>query len=469
MVSVSKKDVFWGYFAEFFSILSGLVTLPLILRILTPEEIGMNYIMLTIGSMVSLFDFGFGTQFGRNVTYVFSGVNILHKDFVEKNESNNQINYKLLATMIKTAQYVYKRISLIVLFILLTFGTYYISIISNNFTLIENALIIWIIYSASIFFNIYYTYYMSLLIGKGMIKESKIAIVLSKIFSVTIIFILLYLDTGLISVAIASLISPFVSRYLSQKYFYTVDLKNKIMTQIITKREINVLFEIIWFNAKKMGLIAVSASSLTYLTTFIIGLFLKLSDVASFGLMIQLTSLIGVVSMSFFNTILPNLSYLYVNNNDKVFKNKLALSLIVFIILFFIGSLFLIFFAPYFLNIIGSNTYLPATVVIVVFLIFNFFEKFQSIFSQVLLIENKVVFINAAIITGLSSVFLVYISLKFNLGFTGVVFFQALPTFCYSAWKWPLVAMKRHNINFFQDIILNGFYELNKQIKLFQR
>jgi hypothetical protein len=464
MISVSKKDIFWSYFAEFFSIVSGLITLPLILGVLSPEEVGMNYIMLTIGSVVSLFDFGFGTQFGRNITYVFSGVKTLNKTFVEKNESNSEINYRLLATMIKTAQYVYKRISLVVLFILLTFGTYYISVITNNFTLIKNALIIWIIYSLSIFFNIYYTYYMSLLIGKGMIKESKIAILLSKISNVIIVFILINFNAGLISVALASLVAPFVSRYLSHNFFYKADLTNKIKSQLISKYEINELFEIIWFNAKKMGFIAIAASSLTYLTTFIIGFFLSLSDVASFGLMIQFSNLIGVLAMSLFNTMIPNLSYLYVTKDENHFKDKLSLSVFVFYVLYFLGSVILIYIAPYFLEKIGSNTYLPSRFALAFFLFFNFFEKNQALYSQILLIENKIPFMKTAIITGIISTLFVFWVLYFEGGIEQVVLAQAMPILAYSAWKWPREACKKFKISFTDDILLRGISQFKKII-----
>ena len=105
LVNVSRKDVFWGYFAQFFSIGSGIITLPLVLHMLSEEEIGMNYLMLTLGSLVALFDFGFSPQFGRNVTYIFSGAQELKEEGISV--SSSEINYRLLATMIHTAKYVY--------------------------------------------------------------------------------------------------------------------------------------------------------------------------------------------------------------------------------------------------------------------------------------------------------------------------------------------------------------------------
>lgn len=79
-ITLSKKDIVWGYFAHFFSLATGLITLPLILNMLSTEEIAMNYLMITIGSLESLFDFGFAPQFGRNITYIFSGAQELRKE-----------------------------------------------------------------------------------------------------------------------------------------------------------------------------------------------------------------------------------------------------------------------------------------------------------------------------------------------------------------------------------------------------
>ena len=76
-IKVSKSDVVWSYVAQFFNIGAGFITLPLILHMLSTEEIAMNYLMLTIGSMVALIDFGFAPQFGRNVSFVFSDSNLV--------------------------------------------------------------------------------------------------------------------------------------------------------------------------------------------------------------------------------------------------------------------------------------------------------------------------------------------------------------------------------------------------------
>jgi len=91
MVSLSKKDVVWSYTAQFFKLASGILILPIILRMLTVEEIALNYLLIALGAMVALFDFGFSPQFSRNITYVFTGATDLKKDGVRVVKDSNTI------------------------------------------------------------------------------------------------------------------------------------------------------------------------------------------------------------------------------------------------------------------------------------------------------------------------------------------------------------------------------------------
>lgn len=56
-IEIGKLDIVWSYISKFLGMASGVLVLPFILNKLSPEEIGLNYLMLTIGSMVYLFDY----------------------------------------------------------------------------------------------------------------------------------------------------------------------------------------------------------------------------------------------------------------------------------------------------------------------------------------------------------------------------------------------------------------------------
>lgn len=449
MIKVSKNDIYWSYFAQIFSVASGLVTLPLILKLLTAEEIGMNYLMLSLGALVSLFDFGFTPQFSRNITYVFSGAQVLRKEGLSVTEYST-INYRLLSTMIYTAKFVYRRLAIIVLLVMLSLGTIYIYYVTNGFTNIDYSLLIWLLFSVGIFFNIYYSYYTSLLIGKGLIMESKKAMVYSRVVQIILTFVFLYSGLGLMGVVLANLIAPFVSRYISYHYFFTLELNESIKVYEISKGEKLELFEIVWYNAKKLGLVFVGAYAINKLSIFLAGLYLSLSDIASYGLMIQLFGLLSMVSGMFFSVLEPLFSSFRTKGDNKALIKEFAFSMNIYYLTFIIGAIVLLLLGPYFLSLISSNVTLPSNIIMILFAVVLFLEGNHSNFATLIITNNSVPFVTSALVAGFFIGLGDYISLKYTgYGILGLVVVQGLVQVVYANWKWPYEVCKEFRISFF--------------------
>lgn len=464
-ITLSKTDVVWGYFAQFFSLATGLITLPLILNMLSTEEIAMNYLMITIGSMVSLFDFGFAPQFGRNITYIFSGAQELKKEGIEISTSSDNINYRLLATMIHTARYVYRRIGFVVLVVMLTFGTIYIAKATNDFSNIKNSFLIWLVYSLSTFLNVYYSYYSALLLGKGLIKESKQASVYTSLLKITLTFSFLYGGLGLLGVALANIISPFANRFISYFYFFSQDLKNKISSYKISNEEKIGLFKIIWYNSKKLGLVFFGSFAISKLGIFLAGLFLSPSDVASYGLMIQLVGIISGISSTLFSIYQPKFAELRVNNKNEILIRNFTFTQIVFYALFILGTTLLTFLGPPLLKIIQSNAVLPSTFILVLFSIIMLLEGNHSNFSTFIVTQNTIPFVKPSLIAGAAIGIGSFITLQFtDLGILGLVLVQGISQIVYANWKWPLVVCREFNISF-PSFIRMGLRESYNKVK----
>lgn len=468
MIKISRKDVLWSYFAQIFTVASGLITLPLILKLLSAEEIGMNYLMLSLGALVSLFDFGFTPQFSRNIAYVFTGAQALQKEGVAVTETNT-INYRLLATMIHTAEFVYRRLAIVVLLVLLTLGTYYIYYVTKGFTNIDNSLSIWVLYSIGTFFNIYYSYYSSLLIGKGLIMESKKAMVYSRLVYILLAFLFLFSGFGLMGVVLANLIAPFVNRFISYRYFFTEELNEKISIHSISKKEKLELFEIVWHNAKKLGLVFLGAYAINKLSIFLAGLYLSLADVGSYGLMIQLFGLLSMVAGMFFNVFEPRFSSLRTKGDSTALLKEFAFSMNIYYLTFISGAIVLVYSGPYFLSLISSNVTLPSLFIMSLFAVVLFLEGNHSNFATLIVTNNSVPFVTSALVAGFFIGLGDYISLKYTgYGILGLVAVQGLVQLAYANWKWPLFIFKEFNIDIINFIIL-GFNEtlfrLNTLIK----
>ena len=451
-VEITKKDVTWSYVAKLFQIGSGLVTLPLILRLLTTEEVGMNYLMLTVSSIVGLMDFGFSPQFGRNFTYVNSGARRLCREGVEE-ERGGSIDWHLLSVLISTARFVYRRLSVLALIVMLTFGTGYIWYLTEGFTNVNNSLYIWILYSFSTYFNIYFSYYSSLLTGSGMIRESSQAAILSKSAYLVLCTLFLLLGWGLFAVVAANFIAPFVQRYVSYRAYFKPELKARLADQTVIREDIRETFSVIWFNAKKLGINFIGAYAVNKMGMFIIGFFLPLATIGSYGLLTQLSTIVTGIANTMFVTYLPKVSNCRVTGDRPMLKRTISFSMVVGQIIMLAGALGIIFVAPYLLELIKSQTMLPSRLICVLYLVIVALELNHSEFASVISTENKIPYVVPSLVSGGAIVLLTFVSLKFTtLGLLGVVLVQGIVQAAYNNWRWPLWVFRE------LDMSISEFY-----------
>lgn len=458
-VRITKKDVIWSYVAQFFNIGSGFITLPLVLHILTADEIGMNYLMMTVSTLVGLLDFGFAPQFARNITYVFAGAHEIKKEGVADTCGN--IDYNLLRNMIGVAKMVYSRLAFFSLVLMLTLGTWYIYRVTDGFTNVSNSLLIWIIYSFSVFFNIYFVYYSSLLTGKGLIMEGKKAMIAQRSVYILLTYILLLLGCGLIGVVVSNFLSPFVGRIISYRYFYNKEMKESLSNTEYSKKAQKELFITIWYNAKKLGLVFLGSYAINKFGMFIASLFLTLEEIASYGLMLQLFSIIVSISCTFNYAAQTEFAAFNAEGHRQKELDKFALSMFIYYCLFCFGSLAIIVIGPWALSLIGSNATLPSTLILSLYAIVLLLENNHAMFASVIVSGNKIPFVESSLIAGAMICIGSYLSLKFTtLGILGLVIIQGICQLAYSNWKWPYVVCRDFHISFLEFLKIGAIQTL---------
>lgn len=457
-VRASKSDVIWSYIAQLFNLGTGIITLPLVLHLLSTEEIAMNYLMMTVAAMVVMVDFGFSPQFGRNFTYVFSGAQQLEKEGLSSNVDST-VNYHLLRCLIDAAQLVYKYMSILVLVLMLTAGSYYISIITKCFTNIKYSLLIWILFSISTFFNVYFSYFSAMLYGRGMVKESKKAMLASRILYILLAYILLLGGCGLIGLCIANFVSPFLYRWMSYRYFYDKDIKRALSAEISTTSEIRELFWIIWYNAKKLGIVSVGAYTALKFSLFIAGLYLSLTDVSAYGLLMQLANIIVMVSTTFNSALIPQLTAYRVNNDKAGLIKYFAWTLNIYYVLFIGMSACLVIAGPWLLQLIEANAGLPSTAVVLLYLFVLFLENNHGLFAGFITCSNSVPYTKVAIISGslicIGDILVLHFT---DLGLLGLVLVQGIVQLAYNNWYWPYLVCRSLNLSIF-NLVKIGSYE----------
>lgn len=453
-IKLGKKDIIWSYLAQFLSMGAGVLTLPFILNKLSAAEIGLNYILITVGSVIALVDLGFAPQFARNFTYVFSGALELKKEGIGK--TGKEINFELLSNLLKTARCIYAVLAIFAFILLICIGTPYVYKTTQGFSAVPHALYVWIIYSIGVVFQIFYSYYFSMLLGKGQIKEQKYAIIGNKLIYVVILISGLYLGWGLLSVALAQMISPFFGRYLSYSYFYSEELKEKLSPYgRIERKKILDIYKTLWHNAKRTAIVSIGTYAILRLSMFVAGLYLSLEEFASYGLMVQLYGILATVSCTLMQISQPKLASLRAENNKAGLVKTFSTALIIYYILFILGSLILISVGNQLLGLIKSNADLPSRLILSVYGIVMFLEYNHSNFAILISSNNNIPFAPASIITGIAVCIGIFISVKYTtLGILGLVLVQGICQAAYQNWAWPRYAINELHISLKQILIV---------------
>lgn len=446
-IKSDRSTLIWGYAATLLSVASGLIILPLILKFLTTEEVAVYYLLITISSFAALFDLGFSPQISKHLTYIFSGAKNIKKEGFE--DCSGEINFKLLKSLIEESKLIYKKISATVFAVMSVLGTIYIVKVTKDSLPLDYVLSIWILFVFITTVQMYYFYYNAFMEGKGLIKKSKRINVISRILNIIIVAACLLMGLKLWSVLIGNAFLLLTFVIYSKRYFFTEEFKFALSVVSIDKTDLDDIFGKIWYNSKKVAIVYFSGFLINKSSLFIAGLYLDLKSIAALGLMLQFTSLIASLSENFYLVMQPEIAALRVKNERDVLVKKFSTSIVVYLLLFVVGSVVLLFFVPFLLKLIGSNTMLPPTPIIAIYCLVCMLERQHATFAAFISTGNKIYWLESSLIVGILIVIGSFIVLRFTtLGLIGLILVPGICQLFYSNWKWPYVALKELNLSY---------------------
>jgi len=452
-INTGRKDVLWNYIATFLQIGSSLILFPFILRSFSKETVGLWTVYATIISFVGLLDLGFNATFSRNITYIVSGVRELKTSgYQNVNAETTGIDYGLFKGLIQAMKWFYTRMAVILLLLLTTVGTYYILTLLKNYSGDHNEVYVsWFILCTVNAYSLYTFYYDALLSGKGLITQTKQIQILGQTVYLVVAVLLIYLHFSLTAIVSAQALSILIRRYLSNYVIFTPDFKQALSTaQTHSRKE---FIRVIMPNAIKFGLTCLGGM-LTLRVSVIVGaLYLALSDIASYGITVQIIWIIASVAGVYSSTYMPKIAQFHVQENKDSVKKIYLRSCWVMFLTYVAGGSILILFGNPVLHLIKSNTLLLPTFHIFVLLLTNLLLTNYSIAGQIIMQQNKIPFFKADIITGVATLLLLFLFLQFtNMKIWGMILAPGIACACYNNWKWPWVIIKEYHIGY-KDII----------------
>lgn len=456
---LTRRDFFWGYAAQILNVGLGLIMLPAIVRYMSPEEVGLWFVFITLAGLAQLLELGFQPTLARNISYVYAGAQKLNRFGLHEDE-NGPLNTMLLGDLVAASQYIYRRIAILAALVLLTGGSLYIFSIlpkdQNNLRIFAG----WIAFVMGNIINFYYGYLNALLQGRGDVTAANKVIIASRCVQVLAGVLMVATGFGLLGLGFANLLSTIVSRIMARKYVFSPNHPELNNLSVDAKRLKN-LVKIIWYNASRFGIVLVGAFLIWRANILIASSYLGLVDAASYGLAIQIFILLNTIAMVPFNLSLPKLNMLRVKGTTSQVYQTFSSLLVVALLIYTFISLVMLFYGNLMLNFIGSSTKLPSEPILLGMVIIFFLEINHGTCANFITTGNQIPFTNSAIITGFFVV-VGSIVLAPIYGIAGLIMSQGVFQLVYNNWKWPKEVGHIFRITYIR-VIIDGFVFLKRR------
>ncbi|HVW15543.1 MAG TPA: O-unit flippase-like protein [Mucilaginibacter sp.] len=446
-MQIGRKDILWNYAATFLKITSSVLLIPLILKMMPTDMVGIWTVFMTITSFAALLDFGFNPSFTRNVTYIFSGVKALKTTGFEPVQIDDaSVDYSLLKGVIAAMRWLYLRMALVLFLLLASLGTWYIhSILQNYKGSHQEVYIAWALLCVINTYNIFTLYYDSLLEGKGLIKRAKQIVIIGQLVYLIIAALMIICHYGLIAIVSAQMSSVVIIRWLSSRSFFTTEIKQQLdVEESASKREV---LRLIYPNALKIGLTSFGGFMVQKSAIIIGALYLTLKEIASYGISMQIIAVIAALSNIYISTYQPKIAHLRVSKSIPAIRDIYFKGLIVLLLTYLIGATGLLFMGNWFLGLIGSKTLLMPFRFLSLALVLSLVETNLSMAGNILLTKNEVPFFKASILSGFCTIIGLFIAFTYlKLGFVSMIIVPLVIDLAYQGWKWPWEVVKDLNI-----------------------
>lgn len=232
----------------------------------------------------------------------------------------------------------------------------------------------------------------------------------------------------------------------------------------IQLNELKSLLLKIWYNAKKTGLVSLGAFVITQGNTMICSAFIGLEATASYGLCLQLITVVRGVSQIFFDANQPKMINTKVSGNIEKSKKELSLAMVIYWSVFILAIAALATIGIPLVHLIRSNTPLPLFMVLFMGS-YLFLEGNHGLFASYITFSNEVPYVSSSIVSAffiLTGQLLVAIFTDW--GIYALMAVQALVQLCYNNWHWPMIVLRELHMNLW-DMIHLGISEFFRYIK----
>jgi O-antigen/teichoic acid export membrane protein len=425
-----QSAVAWSLLAIVFRALGGVLVLPLMVRKIPSEQLGLWYVFLSLQGIATLFDIGFSPAVTRAAGYIWAGAADLQKFGIARRDPGDfRPNYELLNGLVATMRMYYRVLGVVSGLIMLFGGGAWIWFKTQGFANAEQLRWAYVIFVFGGFLNATGDLWPALLSGINGVQTAQKILFGSALISLLIIGGGLLANLGIWALVFGTLGSGFFIRWNGRTSFFRLGgpqlwARARPRFDLITK---------MWPTAWRSGLVNLGRYLILTANTLICSAFLDLKVTASYGLSLSLITMLTFASSMFTILKLPIVNQLRaVGRVDEIVElwiQRTRLSILVYAV----GAAALLCAGNYLLSYVGSKTMLLSQGQLALALLVIGLETHQYLYAGLVISENENPFVVPSLISGAVTVLLSVILTPY-FGIWGMLLAQGGTQACFNNW-----------------------------------
>lgn len=401
-----NKNQIWTFYAQIAKLFSGFVFIVLLARKLPSDLLGTWYIFVSLFGVASLVEMGLSQVIGRHAAYLnadYAAGKVTSADFLK---------------IAKIGERLYLFLAIFIMAVALPIGLWKFGHSNAKMEFSTSLVSAWVVYVLGGGMTLLGAYYSAWVNGVGQMWKTQRTTILSTGLSITILMSLLIFPSNLLVPAAAMFFSQIFLVIMQRKAFYTLDiikvaLLNTESAQINARDEMQNIAK----DASKMLMVMVAYQLLTNGFVLILSSYCTKSDIASYGLTMQMITVAISISMiwaqSNFYEMAATRNSINYHVLRKLFFDSLARSSGVALC----GMICIYYIAQFLLESIGTKTTLLQPVLLAIVLGSAWFEFTLGQISQLSIAKGdmRVVYLSLLTAIAVSGLTVLLLSAEFNL------------------------------------------------------
>lgn len=431
-----QSPVAWSWGFNALRVASGLLLLPLLVRLLSKSDLGMHYVLLSLGTLALMMDFGFSGAIWRAVCVALAGGREIRAEgLAPAPDPAAQPNPELLWDVLAVTHLVYRRLALLALLLLGGGGTFMVARHAHATSSPEITWLAWALTLVGAVWEVYAGWWGTYLGALNRMLVFARLNCLAHALKLALAAGLLLGGVGLLAVPLAGLVATFVQRLLARRACLQA-----LAAWPPPNRppDVRGLLARLWPNTWRQGVVGVSGYLGATASALLCLEFFGLTANAQYGLSVQIIVACQGMSAAWTQVIWPEIAQHCARGDQaamrRVFQPRLWRQLLTFAVL----AAALVPLAQPLLAVLGSNKEVLPQTWFALLALNAMLESHLSAWGMLITTGNRIPVMWAVLLSNLAGLALaVLLIANLSLGVAALVAAPLLVGCAFNYWYWP--------------------------------